>query len=255
MHQILDRAVKSDSQRPRLEPRCWSPSDHAVTYPVGSYSDAADRQVTYAYNIQGQQRRMVDQAGNVTTTSYDLAGRETSRAVGVVTGFVSDVQRIQTAYNSRGMVSTVTQYDAQSGGTALDEVAYAYDDWGNLTNFDQDADSSFGGSTSGRWGVAYSWEKAGASTTPNLLRRVCETLPGGAGLCYGYGSSGSIDSALSRVTTLTLGTTAVAQYEYRGLSQVAGTNAAGGRARVQPVSGWFTFVLRQHRCVRASDAK
>jgi RHS repeat-associated protein len=197
---------------------------HAVTYPAGSYSAGADRQVTYAYNAQGQQRRMVDQAGNVTTTSYDLAGRETSRAVGVVTGFASDVQRIQTAYDARGMVSTVTQYDAQSGGTALDEVAYAYDDWGNLTNFDQDADSTFGGSTSGRWGVAYSWEKAGSSTTPTLLRRTCETLPGGAGLCYGYGSSGSIDAALSRVKTLTLGSTDVAEYEYRGLSQVAGTS-------------------------------
>ena len=134
------------------------------------------------------------------------------------------MQRIQMAYNSRGMVSTVTQYDAQSGGTVLDEVAYAYDDWGNLTNFDQDADSTLAGSASGRWGVAYSWEKAGSSTTPNMLRRVSQTLPGSKTITYGYGTTGSIDLALSRVASLSVGTTTVAQYKYLGYGQVVGTN-------------------------------
>ncbi|MBL8762105.1 MAG: hypothetical protein JNL50_12465 [Phycisphaerae bacterium] len=44
----------------------------------------------------------------------------------------------------RGQTQTVTQYDhATAGsGSVVDEVKYTYDDWGNVTLFEQDHNSA-----------------------------------------------------------------------------------------------------------------
>jgi RHS repeat-associated protein len=212
---------------------------YKVIYPVGSLSDVADRTVYYAYNRQGQQRRFVDQAGNITTTAYDAAGREVIRSMTLMTGFIDDVRRIEMSYDARGMVSTVTQYDAEAGGTALDEVKYGYDDWGNVTTFGQDVDSAYSGSGTGKWDISYTYVDAGTSTTPNLIRRDRATLPGEPGsgndrwtIEYNYATSGTIDNNLSRVAGLkqrqttsssTYGVSEIAQYQYLGMGSVVGT--------------------------------
>jgi hypothetical protein len=102
------------------------------------------------------------------------------------TGFDTAVLRIETAYTALGQVETVTQYDAASSGSVVDQVKYLYDGWGNVTNFRQDIDGTVGGS--GYYDVAYAYEKA--TTGRNTIRRTSETL-GGKTFSLNYASSGS----------------------------------------------------------------
>ncbi len=80
---------------------------------------------------------------------YDTLGRQTDRrATTIAGGLDGTIKRITTAYLARGLVDTVTQYDnaSKTSGTAKDQVQYSYDDWGNLTTFEQDVDSAIGAS-------------------------------------------------------------------------------------------------------------
>ncbi|MBK8180821.1 MAG: hypothetical protein IPK67_18400 [Planctomycetes bacterium] len=136
------------------------------------------------------------------------------------TGFDTAVLRIETAYTALGQVETVTQYDAASSGSVVDQVKYLYDGWGNVTNFRQDIDGTVGGS--GYYDVVYAYEKA--TTGRNTIRRTSETL-GGKTFTLNYASSGSPDVAdvSSRVYSIKDGATPLVQYEYLGAGQVVGT--------------------------------
>ncbi|MBK8180816.1 MAG: hypothetical protein IPK67_18375 [Planctomycetes bacterium] len=136
------------------------------------------------------------------------------------TGFDTAILRIETAYTALGQVETVTQYDAASSGSVVDQVKYLYDGWGNVTNFRQDIDGTVGGS--GYYDVAYAYEKA--TTGRNTIRRTSETL-GGKTFSLNYASSGSPDVAdvSSRVYSIKDGATPLVQYEYLGAGQVVGT--------------------------------
>ena len=77
------------------------------------YPDAADPIdcVAYAYNRQSQPISKTDQNGSVHGYSYDLLGRPTSDTVTTLgNGVDPTVQRIDTAYEIRGMVNLVTSY-------------------------------------------------------------------------------------------------------------------------------------------------
>jgi YD repeat-containing protein len=54
--------------------------------------------VFYAYNAQGQQIWTKDQAGNEMSTTFDRAGRQLTRTMSAVSGYVDDVKRIEMAY-------------------------------------------------------------------------------------------------------------------------------------------------------------
>jgi len=190
-----------------------------VTYPDSANSDDV---VRVAYNAQGQEIWKKDQAGGVIETTYDLAGRATSRAVTTLaSGFDGAVRRIETAYDSRGRVETVTQYNAASSGSVVDQVKYIHDGWGNLTNFRQDLDSTVGGS--GYWEVVYAYAKATGGR--NTLRRTQATLPGGEVFKFHYRSgTASHDDKYSRVTTVRdAEDTDLAGYQYNGAGQVVRT--------------------------------
>ncbi|HRQ74020.1 MAG TPA: hypothetical protein PLU35_13420, partial [Phycisphaerales bacterium] len=77
-----------------------------VTYPdSASGSDV----VRFAYNAQGEQVWTRDQAGNVVESDYDELGRLTHRrATTIAGGFDDAVKRISTAYDARGLATTVT---------------------------------------------------------------------------------------------------------------------------------------------------
>jgi hypothetical protein len=49
---------------------------------------------------------------------------------GVIDGAV---RRIEQGYEVRGMVQTVTSYSAASGGTVVNDVAFTYNDFAQLT--------------------------------------------------------------------------------------------------------------------------
>lgn len=123
-------------------------------------SDSSDVQ-SFAYNAQGQKTYEKDQAGTIIETVFDTLGRETDRKVrGYGSGIDQAVERISTVYLSRGLPDTVTQYDDPDSGSALDQVQYSYDDWGNLTQFNQDVDSAIGVSGRAAFNVGYTYAKA-----------------------------------------------------------------------------------------------
>ena len=75
-------------------------------------------------------------------------------------GVDAAVRRVETAYSARGMVATVTQFDATSGGDETDQVAYTYDGWGQLTDYQQDNDDLVTGTSGANdYGVRYAWTK------------------------------------------------------------------------------------------------
>ena len=190
-----------------------------VTYPGSANSDDV---VRFAYNAQGQEIWKQDHAGGVIETTYDLAGRGTSRAVTTLaSGFDGAVRRIETAYDSHGRTETVTQYNAASSGSVVDQVKYIHDGWGNLTNFRQDLDSTVGGS--GYWEVAYAYAKATGGR--NTLRRTQTALPGGEVFKFHYRTgTASNDDKYSRVTTVRdAEDTDLAGYQYNGAGQVVRT--------------------------------
>jgi YD repeat-containing protein len=122
-----------------------------------------DRDVIYVYNALSQVSTTTDPEGNVITTTYDAGGRVTAREATTIIGtFDSSITRIETTYEPRGMAAGVTQKDG--GGTVKDEVAFAYDGWGNMTTFTQDPDSAISGG-SGRGSYAMTWTYALNSTS------------------------------------------------------------------------------------------
>jgi RHS repeat-associated protein len=194
-----------------------------VTYPD---SGGASDTVRFAYDATGAQIFMQDQAGTVIQTVYDTGGRETHRrATATGSGIDTAVLRITTAYTTRGQVDTVTQYDnATAGsGTIVDQVQYAYDEWGNVTTFDQDWNSAISGDAVD---VDYSWGLAQTEGTGiyRQLRGTGMTLPDGTSVSYAYSSASSYhDDELGRVTSVQVASTYVATYEYNGLASLVGT--------------------------------
>ncbi len=95
-----------------------------------------------------------------------------------------------------GRVTTVTQYDAATSGTVVDEVGFSFDGWGNVTDFDQDHNSVVNGDA---YSVAHAYAKATAGR--QTVRRSGTTMPHGDALTYSYSSSGgAFDDAMSRVS-------------------------------------------------------
>jgi RHS repeat-associated protein len=202
-------------------------SGNAAPEPTGSsgvdYIDGtSDADVaSFAYNAQGQEVSRKDQAGGIIETTHDDSGRQTARAVTTLaSGFDGAVRRIETAYDSLGRTETVTQYDAASSGSVVDQVKNLYDGWGNLTNFRQDLDSTVGGS--GYWEVAYTYAKA--TSGRNTVRRTGVTLPGGAAYGFNYRGGVAHDNEASRVSSVKDAfDTDLADYEYNGSGHVVRT--------------------------------
>ena len=184
--------------------------------------------VTYAYDTGRALMWKKDQSGNVIETDYDTAGRKQhERVTTLASGFDGQVRRITTAYDDRGMASTVTSYDnATAGsGSVVNEVKSSYDGWGNLTTFQVDPDSvvaGSGGIPTKEVSYAYATSTAGRNT----VRRTSVTLPGSTTVSYVYntGTTGFYDSEASRVSKMTISSVAVARYQYMGFGTVVGVD-------------------------------
>ena len=169
-----------------------------VQYPNGASSTASDNTVTYAYNALGQRTGKTDQNAGVHTYTYDDGGR---LSVDAATTLGSDVdggvRRVETAYNARGMVATVTQFDSTSGGDETDQVAYRYDGWGQLEDYQQDNDDLVTGTSGANdYGVRYASTKVsgpgsgvGSTNRRAGLRRTSTVLRYGGGTDAASGSN------------------------------------------------------------------
>ncbi len=197
-----------------------------VEYPdSASATDVA----SYAYNALGQQIWTEDQAGNIIETDYDNAGRMLHRRVTTLdSDFDGDIRRVTTSYDDRGMVTEVQQWDNASAGsgTMQDEVEYVYNEWGQLTEFNQDHDGAYTGAGNG-WSVEHDYDEAlstGTGAEYRTLRRTGMTYPDGSTLSYTYLSSGGLyDDDANRVTRVTRSSVVIAEYEYNGMGSLVGT--------------------------------
>ena len=203
--------------------------DSTNTSTNGVGIDASDSDVvSFGYNAQGQVIRRKDQAGNIIETAYDDAGRATSSSVQTLaSGFDGAVRRVEQAYGTRGLLDTVTQYDAATAGTVTDQVAYTYDGWGNVTTIAQDHDSVVvSGSGIAAHDVDFAYLKAIPTGGRKVVRRGSMTFPTGYKSVYVVPGSG-IDSTLVRVSQVNLvqglSVKTVATYDYLGTSGLVGT--------------------------------
>jgi RHS repeat-associated protein len=195
--------------------------------------DSSDADVaSLAYNALGQETRRKDQAGNVTETTYDTAGRPTVRAVTTLaSGFDGAVRRLETTYTSKGQTDLVTQYDASSSGNVTDQVQFLYDDWGHVTNLRQDKDGTVAGG--GFREVAYAYTSSPYQATGGApgLRLNTITLPDGKEIDLTYGTANGIHDAAHRVadvkdvsTRSPYAAVTLATYAYLGHATLVGTD-------------------------------
>ena len=187
----------------------------SVAYPDSTGSTDV---VSYAYDTQGRQVWTKDQSGNVIETTLDDAGRQTARAVTTLaSGFDGAVRRIATSYTNKGQRELVTQYDAASAGSVVDEVKYTYERFGGLKSFRQDANGAIDASGSvDDYSVDYQWAQSTGGRTS--WRKTGAQLPSGNSISYLY--STGIDDEVSRLSMMKDGALRLASYEYLGYTQV-----------------------------------
>jgi len=177
--------------------------------------------VANTYYANGAQATETDPRGVVHQYVFDNLGRVTEddvASLGISTENVDPtVQAIVTSYNDRGLTASVTSYDSPNiHGTdnVKNQVVYTHDGWGNVATSKQDHSDTVGGSTPE---VAYTYD--------NSLDRLTNVIyPTSRTVGYSYGSSGTIDNALSRVAAITDGSsTTYAAYTYLGAGAIVNT--------------------------------
>ncbi|MEE9130850.1 MAG: RHS repeat-associated core domain-containing protein [Phycisphaerales bacterium] len=177
--------------------------------------------VTFAYNAQSQQSWTKDQEGNIIETDFDDSGRVTHKRITTLDAdFDGAVRRISTTYDSLGRRQLVTQHDNATvgSGSVVDEVKFTYEDWGNVSKFEQDHDSAIGGSL--LYDVDYTYAKATGGR--NTIRRSTMDLPDGNVITFHYNTAVTVDydDEASRVDQVKDGSVILAIYDYNGVGQV-----------------------------------
>ncbi len=171
------------------------PDSDDVASPLGNGTDTVFDRVEYEYNRLGQQTEFKDQNGTVHEYSYDSRGRKTADAVTTLaTGLDNSVLRIERDYEVRGMVASITSYDAASSGNVVNEVEREYDDFGLLSKEYQEHNGAKDANT---LYVQYNYGDA-----DDGLRLESVQYPNGRLVHYTYGSSGSDADVLNRLDAI-----------------------------------------------------
>jgi len=141
---------------------------------------------------------------------FDDLGRITQdRVVTLGTGVDGAVRRLATTYDVRGLVANQRSYDnaAVGPGSVLNEVAYEYNDIGQLI---EDAQSHAGAKGGGTLSTHYVY----ATGINNHVRPTTMTYPDGRELHVDYGATDSTADLLNRPAGLIYdnGTTKLVAY-------------------------------------------
>ena len=163
--------------------------------PTTGLPSAAEHDV-YTTNALGERTSFTDRAGTTHSYLYDVTSRQTTDSVTALgTGVDGAVRRIESAYDTLSRVTTATSFNAATGGTATNQVARAYNGFGQLASEWQSHTGLVNQATTPRVQYAYS---LGASGNHSRLTGV--TYPDGYAVAYTYSG---IDDAVSRLTSLT----------------------------------------------------
>jgi len=226
-----------DGQQATMTAENWRTGDQTTTWNYGTTltdSDIASSQllrslaypdsvspndtVRYGYNRQGGRITLTDQRGCVHVFDYDKLGRQIHDRVTTVGDGVDDaVLRLSTTYEARGMIETLTSWNNASVtlGDAVNQCLFNYNEFGQLIADYQAHDGEV--DTDVTPVVQY----RNADGSANTIRQTTMTYPNGRVLYYGYGNSGAINDALSRIVSLIDDdlTTHLADYSFVGLNQ------------------------------------
>lgn len=169
--------------------------------------------IAFAYNRQQQVILATDQAGTVHAYDYDKLGRQTQdRITTLGSGVDGAVRRIATTYEVRGMKAKLTSYDNPTvgSGTVVNDVQFAYNDFGQLTTDYQSHSGAVNVSTTPK--VQYGY----ADGATNTIRPTTLTYPNGRVLTFSYGA-GSISDRSSRIASIVDDdSTHLVDYDYLG---------------------------------------
>jgi YD repeat-containing protein len=184
-----------------------------VRFPDTTTGDpSASHQVSDTLDDEGDDIGTTDENGNVHSYTYDALGRVTSDLItSFGAGVDPTINRIDTAYDGAGRPYLFTSY-LTSNGNIANQVQDVYNGLGRLTAEYQEHS---GAVTSGSVRVQYAYvEGSGA----NNSRQVSMTYPNGRVIADNYGSG--LDSNISRLTSLSDGSTTLESYLYLGLGTV-----------------------------------
>jgi RHS repeat-associated protein len=186
--------------------------------PLTGEPSATDRDV-YTVNALGERLTYTDRAGTTHTYAYDVVGRRISDTITLLgTGVNGAVRRIETAYDALGNATSVTSFNAATGGSAVNQVVRAFTSFGQLISEWQSHTGLVSLATTPRVQYAYS-QTAGAQTRLSQM-----TYPDGYALSFNATFN---DLAAGRVTNISgaragSGTSGVLEaFKYLGASTVA----------------------------------
>jgi YD repeat-containing protein len=157
----------------------------AVIYPDSTDSPnplSGTDHVEYRYNRLGERKQLKDQRGTVHDYEYDKLGRLIHDRVTLPTGSSIDnaVLRISRTYEVRGMLASITGYNAATGGSVVNQCVFTYNDFAQLTKEEQ---AHSGAAGTGTPAVQYSYADGGSNT----IRPTAITYPDGRELNFAYG--------------------------------------------------------------------
>jgi RHS repeat-associated protein len=175
---------------------------------------SSSEQDTETVNALGQVVTATDRNGTTHTYTYDVLGRVVADAVTTLgSGVDGSVRRIEYAYNPLGLVSLVTSYDAASGGSVVNQVKRGYNGLGQLVLEWQE---HAGVVTSATPLIRYSYSEMAGGANHSRLTSI--TYPDGYVVTYNYATG--LDDAVSRLSSVSEGTSALESYSYLGVDTV-----------------------------------
>jgi RHS repeat-associated protein len=193
---------------------------------------SSSQQENYTVNALGETKTVTDRNGNVHTLTYDVLGRQTSDTVTTLGSAVDgSVRRIDTAYDTQGNPYLFTSYADTAGTTIVNQVQDSFNGLGQLTNEYQSHSGAVNTSTTPQVQYGYTLMSGGQ----NNSRLVSMTYPNGRVLNYNYASG--VDSAVSRLTSISDNSGTLEAYTYLGAGTVV--------KRAHPLVGMDLTYIKQ----------
>ncbi len=162
-------------------------------------TNSSDKQ-TFTYNTIDQKLTFTDQNGTVHTYSYDLLGRRIADAVTTLgSGVDGSVRRQTINFDTGGRPYQLTQYNAASGGSVVNQVQDMYNGLGQLNQEYQEHNGTVVTSGTPSLNVQYGWVlMSGGANNSRLTNMV---YPNGRLLHFGYDNA-TVDGNISRIDYL-----------------------------------------------------
>jgi YD repeat-containing protein len=183
---------------------------------------STSQQENYTVNALGERTGFTDRNGTTHTYSFDVVGRLTADTITQLGGGVNGlVRRIETAYDTAGRASLFTSFDAQVGGSIVNQVQRDFNGLSQLTSEWQSHAGAVTGTTP-RVQYAYSEMASGA----NHSRLTSMTYPNGQVITFNY--TGSENNTISRLSDIVRSGTTVEDIDYLGLATPVRLDHPGG---------------------------